>query len=313
MYILSHAWARLGISLYFAASVLLSSFAVAGYPVHLPPAAPDPVLIGCLLTVLHFILYALAFGVNERRTLLAVYTFAAAVTTATIVGAAVLVNVNYLRSFFHALGALYLIFLYKKERFSPTMWTKERAKVLYYFTMIIESAAAVWVLVFGYHGIILASSGAANWMIFNLYTLVFLLIALNALLYTRSSLLLQVRVSSRQILVDGKDYTPLLGKNDILIMRLFIRDPERKTTCAAIVRELSGAARARGCAACRIEKHKATLCRDYRSLYNQILKIKKFLETMGIGTILPPRNKMNVMREGWVLRLFEGVRLTHQA
>jgi hypothetical protein len=312
MYVINHAWVQLCVALYFAATVLLSSFAVYGSPDFVPALAPDPVLIGCLLAGFHFILYALAFSVKKRRFFFTVYVFAAILVMASIISMAILINIDYLRSAFHALGALYLIFLYKKERFSATAWTKERVKVLYYFTMIMGLAAAAWVFVFGYHGIILAAPGTANWMVFNLYTLGILLIALNALLYTRSSMLLQVRVSFRGIVIDGKDYAPLLGKNDILIIRLFIRDPERRTTCAAILRELGGPVRARACVSCRSEKHKATLCRNYRSLYNQILKIKKFLETMEIGTILPPRNKMNVTRDGWVLRLFEGVRLTSQ-
>ena len=53
----------------------------------------------------------------------------------------------------------------------------------------------------------------------------------------------------------------------------------------------------------------SVLCPKYKNIYNRILDIKKLFESLGIGTIISPDNKRNILTEGWKLRFFDDIQV----
>jgi len=65
----------------------------------------------------------------------------------------------------------------------------------------------------------------------------------------------------------------------------------------------------RDCDSCDPGVSKAADCPGYRGTYNRVLVIKRLLEFLEIGTILPPKNKLQVLSDGWRFLAFEDVRI----
>ncbi len=57
---------------------------------------------------------------------------------------------------------------------------------------------------------------------------------------------------------------------------------------------------------------KASLCPGYAAVYRYVTDLGKKLENYGIGMIIPPENKRNVVEEGWGLILYPDVAVEHR-
>ncbi len=319
MYLLRYAWTRVCIALYCSISVLLASIEISGTQATGTPGSFRPFLVAMILLPLHFAIYAVLLSARKEAFFRRAFLPASGIAVAGILAAGLVVDPDFLRTVFHTLAALYIIFLYRKDLFPWSRGARANTRFLFWFSLLMAAAGFLWVIVYGFYGLVLRTSGAESWMIFNLYTIGILIIGLNAIMHTRQALFTRVLVTPVSLEVDGRDCTMLLGRKDLLLLRIFIQEPGRRATCARIVSgldsgdEVAGKQTGARCHMCIVEKHKATLCPSYRRVYNQILKVKKILETMDIGTIVPPKNKMNVTADGWVLRIFENVQLRYQA
>ena len=275
----------------------------------------NPIFIGICLMIFFFGLYIYLLNCNRTKDYFRRYILLSLIIMLCILSVGIFFYTDYLRSAFHAICGLYLILLYKQDFFRQMTINKDRMKFLFAFTLYISIAGLVWVILYGYYGIILKAPGTKNWILFNLYSLGYLFIGLDAVFFMKSKLFTQVRITSDSLFIDDIDYSQLLGQKDIQVLRLFIQNNQYKTSCSVISKELlldkneNGIIKLIDCETCIKEKQKATLCPYYRRIYNQVLKIKKFLETMGIGTILSPQNKMNIIRDGWILHIFENIRI----
>lgn len=116
---------------------------------------------------------------------------------------------------------------------------------------------------------------------------------------------------SRTLTVDGRDLSETAGKRKIELLHRFIQHSDRRLTCAEINQNHGECSISQGIG-CDPETAKATACLQYRLTYNQILELKKYLESLGLGSITSPVHRRNVLREGWKLIPFEGVRFKHE-
>lgn len=317
MSILRYAWIRAGVSLYFSASVFLSAIVMKGiHPESYFVGKPDPLVIGLILMAVFFGLFAVLLNMKNEELYSRVFIISSIVIMTSILAVGVFLYFNFLRIAFHAAAQLYLIYLYKHEIFGRKKRKKESLRVIYFITLFITAASLAWVFFFGYHGIILNAPTAKPWMILNLYTIGIVFISLDAILSLYKKMYRQVLITADSLLVDNHDFTQLLGQKDLEVLSVIANRPSGNVSCASILEKLSPEndpqAIKEKCETCIREKYKATLCPDYKRIYNQILKIKNILETMRIGTILSPENKMNITREGWTLLMFAGVRIQLQ-
>ncbi|HRZ64073.1 MAG TPA: hypothetical protein P5133_04030, partial [Spirochaetia bacterium] len=174
-----------------------------------------------------------------------------------------------------------------------------------------------WIMLMGYAIATRAEPRPLESIAYNSYNalLDLALLAASRALVLRSYRTLSLR-GDGAVLLDGAPIDFVLGAAGLRILRAFLSSPERRATCAEIGRGHGGEAgrgprspRRAGCASCAAGEVKASLCPEYRATYNRVLELKKLLEFLEVGTILPPKNKRQILAEGWRLLLFENVRL----
>jgi hypothetical protein len=270
-------------------------------------------VVACL-SVLHCFGYELLLHLRRPSWLRAAFFAVTIVVLGSIGIMGALESPEYLRSVFHAGAAIYCLFLYRRDTISRALQSKVNARTIYLFSLIMVASGFAWVLIYGTLGLLLLHGTAPLWMLFNFYTVGILVVGLHATLSIRRNLSIRVRIGNALFEVDGRDCTPLLGRTDRVLLLTFLSDPQRRATCAGIASAMASGVDARhgsddDCARCIQENRKATLCHAYRRIYNQVLKVKKILETLEVGTIVPPTNKMRVTHDGWAFRAFADVTL----
>ena len=138
------------------------------------------------------------------------------------------------------------------------------------------------------------------------------------LLKFRSRMYRRVYITSNKIMIDNYDFTKFLGKVNLNIIHSFILNQNKNITCSLLISCLSNGDQDNpslnkwDCEECLNRESKVTLCPKYKTIYNRILDIKKLFESLEIGTIISPENKMNILTEGWKLRFFDDIRVFYK-
>ncbi len=135
------------------------------------------------------------------------------------------------------------------------------------------------------------------------------------MLKLRSRMYRRVFITSDTIRIDNYDFTEFLGKVNLNIIHTFILNHNKNVTCSLLISCLNDRnqddtlTNILDCEECLSNERKVTLCPKYKTIYNRILDIKKLFESLEIGTIISPDNKMNILAEGWKLRFFDDIRV----
>ncbi len=114
--------------------------------------------------------------------------------------------------------------------------------------------------------------------------------------------------------LDDRDISGILSPVEHLVLIAFLGAAERTLACADLlgvleVSDASARSRQPRCESCMMEQWKASSCPDYRNIKNRIILLKKYLELLQIGTIVPvSENPREIKETGWRLRLFDDVR-----
>ena len=135
------------------------------------------------------------------------------------------------------------------------------------------------------------------------------------MLKLRSRMYRRVFITADTIRIDNYDFTEFLGKVNLNIIHTFILNHNKNVTCSLLISCLTdrdqnnSSSNKWDCEECLSSESKVTLCPKYKTIYNRILDIKKLFESLEIGTIISPDNKMNILTEGWKLRFFDDIRV----
>jgi len=219
----------------------------------------------------------------------------------------VLVHSDFIRCVYGDVCAIFLTCILKLPFISRKAMEPESVRRITWVSVLASAFAVEWSL-------ILASSivtRKAEWVELivgaNICMLGFIGFEFRIILLLRELLLVRVRVGPESLSMDGRDMSGLLGKREMAILHSFTRRRGESIVCAEL-RDSAGGGVPPDCVLCRSRGYKATACSAYLNIYNQVLRVKKVVETLGIGTILSPEKKANIMQEGWRLMLFDGVR-----
>ena len=301
MSLLRFAWTRIFYSLFFSFSVVFSALAIEsgnGF---------SPVYIAAsVMVVMHFGCYLFLFNYKEQRHFHMAFSICLFIILGTIITAALTVHEDFCRSAFHAGAQLFLVSIYQRENLYKARNGKEQIRILYYAALVMVIFGLFWVVMMGMSGVVFKVQAVRNWMVFNFYSGGTIILSVDPILSLKEKLFTQLKVTENTIHIDGHDYSQLLGEKEIGVLHVFLNSPEFSANCSTILEKIGEPSSK--CSECLENRNKATLCPDYKRLYNQINKIKRFTETMQVATILPPQNKMEITREGWTLHLFSNVK-----
>ncbi|MDP3177176.1 MAG: hypothetical protein Q8M76_04680, partial [Spirochaetaceae bacterium] len=247
------------------------------------------------------------------------FVFATALSLAVLalIGAAMTAGALYHRDFFSAVFmdlpvALCLLLGWAHSKPSGTL-KPQFLRAMGGAGYMIFGVFAVWILMMGYAISTRAEPRPIESIIYNCYNamLAFLLLMLSRGVVLKSKRTLVV--SATGISLDDAPIEDVLGSTEIAMLRAFIAAPGGRLACADIQAALERGnperKRRRDCASCDPGVTKAADCPGYRGTYNRVLVIKRLLEFLEIGTILPPKNKLQILSEGWRFLVFENVRI----
>jgi hypothetical protein len=178
---------------------------------------------------------------------------------------------------------------------------------------VIFGVFAVWILMMGYAISTRAEPRPIESIIYNCYNaaLAFLLLLLSRGVVLKSKRTLVV--SSTGINLDDAPIEDVLGTTEMAMLRAFIAAPGGRLSCADFQASMEKSnperKRKHDCASCDPSVSKAADCPGYRSTYNRVLVIKRLLEFLEIGTILPPKKKLQILSDGWRFLSFENVKI----
>jgi hypothetical protein len=119
--------------------------------------------------------------------------------------------------------------------------------------------------------------------------------------------------------LDERNVSLLVSPQEQQILHILFTEPERSITCGNLVGLLRGAAGTGNealeqCERCLTEQWTASQCSTYRNLKNRVADIKKYLELLQIGSLVPvSENPRHIKESGWRLRVFDDVRIVPAA
>lgn len=309
----------IGLALYFSLSgfLALSTMEYAELQQY-ANASKHSIVLGLLLTFIHFCVYLYVLQ-STSNTYSKKFFLGALINLLSTLVLSFLVYQDLFRSIFHILGAFLLIFIFKFSYFTASNKSILNTKILVVTLIILEIGVTSWVLLHAFFGVLLKAAFAQKWMIFNAYTAGYLFIGLFAIKEASSYGTIIVEIQKNAIRIGNNNISNLFSKKDLLLLWLLtkINTPEcNSITCSEVVRAYSeycceNENNYQQCQNCLEAHYKATVCKQYKLIYNQILKIKKILETFLIGTIIQPDNKMHIKEEGWKFVPFKNVKIMH--
>ncbi|HOT59877.1 MAG TPA: hypothetical protein PK074_02455 [Spirochaetales bacterium] len=307
---------RLALSLYFSMAGLLVFLTMESKSLS-SSFTHQQLLLGLVLAGLHFADYFVVLSAGRDK-FVKIYTAGAFVAALSTFILAFFVYQEPLLTMFHVIGVFMLILTFRYEFFRIPGRLRDNAKTLMYILIFVEVCVSIWVRLHAIFRILITPESAAKWILLNAYTAGYLFIGLFAIRSSQELMNRRVVLNKYQLVVDETDYTQLFGSSDLLVLTFFAKEPGRPVTCAEMFagfaeNPIEQMARQSSCAECVAEHHKATLCVNYRRIYNQVLKIKKILETLGIGTIVQPQNKMAIISDGWALKVFQSVTIIEKS
>ena len=295
------------LTLFFSLSVLFTGIAINRLTAENFASSPLYLYTGILLMLLHLASYAI-INYSPAKFFPLIFTIFGFVIIVSTLTASYIVHQDFLKTCFHSAAQLFIISLYRKKDIYREDPSKNITRCLIILSTAFIFASIVWMLMLGYHIIFKDMPGGHSWMLFNLYSNINILVGIDALIILQNSLYTHVCISRNSIKINDKDFSNLLSSGDIAILAAFAGNVDRKRSCADLL-SLDAEHLNEKCVECLQNQYKATMCSDYKRIYNQIHKIKKFLETMDIATIRSPENKREITTEGWNLRMFENIRL----
>ena len=118
-----------------------------------------------------------------------------------------------------------------------------------------------------------------------------------------------LRVEGNSVFLDQRDLSPVLAAHENRMLLAFLNRTDHVHTCDTLLGSLNGDSARPECVQCRAERWTASNCGAYRNTKNRIGDLKKYLELLQVGTIIPVSENPKLIKEaGWKLRFFDDVR-----
>ncbi len=123
----------------------------------------------------------------------------------------------------------------------------------------------------------------------------------------RDSSLTRIYRKEGRIWLRNEEITSLFSRTELsLLNRAFKGDG--RILCRDLVEDLNGG-ESPGKYLCRPGECKASLCPAYAAIYRHIKSLDRKMENLGLGMLMPPENKRDIITEGWLFIRNKEVRI----
>ena len=168
-----------------------------------------------------------------------------------------------------------------------------------------------WLMMMAYA---LVTRAEPRWIEATGYNLINMIIAV-ILFFTAAMLQEQqkrnLRYADETLFLENRNISEILSAQENRLVLAFLHSTGLTGTCDSLLTHIrSDIEEHQDCSRCRTENLTASNCSTYRTLKNRITHIKRYLELLQIGTIVPvSENPRSIKESGWRLRLFDDVKL----
>jgi len=304
----------------FGFSIVLISLAVHINPSLAPPGSPfGSSSFFYIFTIISFVISSGIFILPllwvQKKYFFLIFSLSFIFQLGLLVLCSVFIHRDYYTMVFQLFIMYPLIFFFQYKINFTGSQESIHVRRMYTMSAIFFVLWFIWLMLMGYA---IATRQEPRWMesiIYNVYISVLILMLFIHMLKFRSRMYRRVFITSNTIRIDNYDFTEYLGKVNLNIIQTFILNHNKNVTCSLLISCLSDVSQNStssnkwDCEECLNSESKVTLCPRYKTIYNRILDIKKLFESLEIGTIISPDNKMNILTEGWKLRFFDDIRV----
>ena len=265
-------------------------------------------LLGAAPIIIFFIIW---FVLNQKDTCKYLLLFLTSLII--FISAGILMGIHFHRDFagfpIQMILIYGIIFLYKVD-ILPLVKNQNKAIYRGFATsaIMIFFGYSVWVILMGYA---IATRQEPRWIESIFYNLInCLILIILALIY--SNLLRKMdsvlEITDKKILLNNRNLSNLISNKEQKLFRLFLSKPGFTVNCSSIRNWKSQEKHNSDCLDCIENRWTVSECSYYRNCKNQIGHLKKYLEILQIGTIIPASENMREIKEmGWKLKLFHNV------
>lgn len=222
------------------------------------------------------------------------------------------VHRDYFSAFFMHIAAWSVLFLYWIDTTQASRINPEIRRGIGNVSFIVYILLSIWIMMMGYAIATRQEPRPIESLAYNAFNA---LAAFGILVFSRRLIVRSYRVIRLHddiITVDGKPISDIIGDSGERILKAFLSSIDHRFTCRSLAnllhRSIKFEVQPTTCDSCLPDTAKASGCPTYRAIYNQVLKLKKTLEFLEIGTLVSPSNKRDVIATGWKLVLFQDVR-----
>jgi len=200
---------------------------------------------------------------------------------------------DFFSAFFMRIIQAIIAGLYASAYLAPRRSGDGARRLLFSFALATSALWTLWLMLMGYALVVRSEPRWGEAISYNFYNS-----GLAAMLYAlcfRLSLepRRSLRAERERFLVDGIDFSSILGKGACMAAYHLVNRAGR-VTCADIVLKEYG----RDCRGCA--RVKASACPDYRNIYNSLRLFRCILDVMRLGSVVSAANKNRIVEEGWL-------------
>jgi hypothetical protein len=276
-----------------------------------PPSPPFPDVSGYLIRLIPLTLACIATMVSAlyRPKVWRLLLSLAMGWGATWV-AAVTVHRDFYSAFLPLGLAGWCMYLQLYHEIVPEHRRAHRRLLITVLSVTIWIAVLVWIILMSYSIVVRSEPRWAESTIYNIYNtgwLIFLYWSWNK--YRIVSDIMRLLVTPSHVELNDIDITSIFGISRIRVFHTLLLYWKRGYPLTCIEFNYN-AGKTRSCLACKDGEGKASLCPNYKHLYNGILTLRKFLEAFHLGSIISPENKRHIIRTGWIFMPTKELQIT---
>ena len=311
-------------SFFFSIPAVLITVVISWNPSKNPPASPfltfpEPLILSIVLFSISFIIILFLFQINNE-----ILFYTGLISSFIIfIGITSILAANLHRDYytihFQILLIFWIIFIRKSAFFYKGFSAKKYITHLYNFTNILYLVTTLWIILMAYSIVTRQEPRWAESTLYNSYNMLLSIVLFLSGIFLKVGIYRIVHISKNTIVIDDYDFSECIGNVNIQIIKCFLKKGINSQRCSEIFSLLNknGIIMSKttnwDCEGCLDKGYTVSKCPKYKNIENRIREIRKLFESLEIGTILYPENKMKILTEGWKLKFFDDVKISIKA
>ncbi|MBI9107527.1 MAG: hypothetical protein JEZ04_12345 [Spirochaetales bacterium] len=176
-------------------------------------------------------------------------------------------------------------------------------------TIVVFILWTAWLMMMAYAIVTRAEPRWIESTAYNLLNILISFMMIASAVYIWEKVKRRLHFKQGKLYLDERDISSMLSLQECSFIRVFLSADTNTLNCNELYIQIKNEDLLKPqCEQCKKEMWTATSCGTYRNYKNRINEVKKYLELLQIGTIVPvSENPRDIKITGWRLRLFDDI------